>query len=214
MKIAIITANLGNFEKYNTERIYQSIDSHFYLFNDSNFPPRYCSMTHRLQARIVKMFMWQFVPDYDYYLWVDSSCSLSHEDSAKWFLEKLGDKEIAVFKHPNRNTIIDEANYIKKRLDIKCPYITPRYTNELIDEQIREIKSDVSFIDNALYASTAFIYKNGWRIRTAMKEWWYHTSRYHSIDQLALPYVLWKNYLQVAVIKESYLKIPYLKYVR
>ena len=76
MKIAVITANLGNFDP-NVDYAEQSLAYDFYKFTDENFPPRFNSMTPRLQARIVKMFGWQMVPPHDLYIWVDSSCILS-----------------------------------------------------------------------------------------------------------------------------------------
>ena len=62
MQTAIVTANLGNFDK-TVPYVKQSVPYDFYKFTDDNFPPRYCSMTPRLQARLVKMFMWEMVPD-------------------------------------------------------------------------------------------------------------------------------------------------------
>jgi len=216
MRIAVITANMGNFDKP-MDYVEQSIDYDFYEFNDSNFLPRICSMTPRLQARIPKMFAWQMVPDYDCYLWVDRSYSLRHKDSVKWFVEQLGDADIAVLKHPMRNTIQEEADYIKDRLSKKCSYMTLRYRNELVDEQLAEIKKDGEYIDNCLYASTALIYQNNDRVRDAMIKWWYHTSRFHCVDQLSLPYVLWQADCKVNVIatkKHHDFKIPYLTLTR
>ena len=121
---------------------------------------------------------------------------------------------MAVFKHPNRNTIQEEADYLKLRLKNKCPYITPRYENELIDEQLEIIKEDKEYYDDKLFASTCIVYQNNERVQKMMKEWWHHISRYHSVDQLAFPYVIWKAGLDINVIQESYLKTPYLKYIR
>lgn len=213
MKVAVVTANLGNFDNQ-IDPVPQTEKYDFYRFTDQNFPPRYCTMTPRLQARIVKCFMWQMVPGYSHYIWVDSSCTLGHSDSVKWFLEKCKDVEMVVFKHPNRNTIQEEADYLKQRLAKGCPYITPRYDNELIDEQLKEINSDPSFKDQILFASTAFVMVNNHHTRTIMAKWWYHISRYHSIDQLSLPYVLMTNACLVRIIPDSYMKIPYLTYIR
>lgn len=202
----IVSANLGNFDKRQLN-VAQDRTCFTYIFNDEVYPPRSCSMTPRLQARIPKCFSWQMLPGHDTYLWVDSSCILDRPDSLEWFIDKLGDADMAVFKHPNRETVQQEADYLRHRLDIKCPYITPRYTNEDIDGQLREVDPDAE-----LYASTAFIYKNSPQTREALKEWWYHISRYHSIDQLSLPWVT-RN-LKVNVIPDNYLKCEYLKYVR
>ena len=212
-KIAIITANLGNFDKM-IDPVKQSVSCDFYRFTDENFPPRFNSMTPRLQARIPKMWSWQMVSGYNYYLWVDSSCTLANPDSVKWFLKQCEFTDLVVFKHPNRNSIKEEADYLKERLAMKCPYITPRYENELIDEQVSAIKEDKDYVDDKLYASTAFMYKNSGRVHGLLSHWWTHTSRYHSVDQLSFPYVIWKSKCSVKVIPDSYLKTPYLTYIR
>lgn len=209
-KIAIVTANLGNFDK-SFEAVGQKLPDNLtcdlHVLTDEVFLPRSKAMTPRMQARIVKMFMPDFAPDYDYYIWVDSSMKITSPKFVQWMLEQLGDEDIAVFKHPDRNTVQEEADYLKHRLAIKCPYITPRYENELIDEQL-----DVVNPAAELYASTAFIYRSNNFTEDAMKEWWHHTSRYHIIDQLSLPHALLR--CQVKVIPDNYLKTEYMEYVR
>src|SRR3990167_10663739 len=134
MKILVVSASLGGFDKRQSH-IEQSIECDYYHYTDENFPPRSKSMTPRLQARIPKMMSWQMNPGYDYYLWVDSSCKLSDKNSVKWFLQQLGNADIAAFKHPNRQTVQEEADYLNERLELeragkKQPYILPRYENE------------------------------------------------------------------------------------
>ena len=215
MKLALVTANLGSFDPA-IDNVKQDLPSDVALtevrITDKEFPPRKKSMTPRMQARIVKMHAWQFAPDQDIYLWVDSSCRLARLDSVVWFLEQLGDKDIAVFKHNRRNTIQEEADYLKERLELeaagkKQKYVLDRYENELIDEQLAEIDPN-----GELYASTAFIFKDSQATRKAMKDWWYHTSRYHSIDQLSFTHAI--KSLKINVIQQDYLKCPYLEYVR
>lgn len=215
MKVALFSANLGSFDKpveHAKQELPEGVELTSHRFSDKDIPPRFNAMTPRLQARIVKMFGWQMLPGHDYYIWVDSSCALAQPDSLKWFLEQCKDVDIAVFKHPHRSTVQEEADYLKERLVLeregkKQKYILPRYENELIDEQLAEVDPEAQ-----LFASTAFIYKDSPVVRKAMKEWFYHTSRYHIIDQLGLPQAI-KN-LKVRVIPENYLKVPYLQYVR
>lgn len=213
MTIAVITANLGSFDP-KVDYVEQSLPYDFYRFTDENFPPRYNSITPRLQARIVKMFGWQMVPPHDYYIWVDASFIMSHKDSIRWFLEQCRNVDMAVFKHPNRKTIQEEADYLRERLKINDPYIISRYENELIDEQMAVINADKSFADQNLFASGAFVYKNNSKVQEVMFHWWHHTSRYHSIDQLSLPYVLFTQECTVRIIPENCFKTPYLKHVR
>src|SRR3990167_1059161 len=211
MKVLIYTANLDSFYKTQEneeQELPEGIGQiEYWRCTDSDFPPRFNAMTPRLQARLVKMFGWQFKPDFDIYLWVDSSCRLSKPDSLKWFMEQLGQANIAAFKHPHRNTVQEEADYLKHRLNINCPYITPRYENEDIDGQLEQIDPTAP-----LYASTAFIYRSSPLTQLAMKEWFYHTSRFHSIAQLSLPYVI--KDLKVNVIPDNYMKCKYLEFTR
>jgi hypothetical protein len=208
-KIAVVTANLGGFDLI-FDYAPQSMEYDFYRFTDENFPPRSRAMTPRMQARIIKCFSWQIVPNYTHYIWVDGSCSLFHKDSVKWFLEQCENADAAFFKHPERNTIQQECDYLKKKLAVQSRYICSRYMGEFLDEQMDEIRRDTSFKDDFLYASTAFVYQNNPCVHDMLKEWWYHISRYHIIDQLALPYVIKKSECKVNIIDEKYGEIPYL----
>lgn len=218
MQLLIYTANLGNFDKTQDnvgQVLPEGIDQiDYWRCSDADFPPRFNSMTPRLQARIVKMMAWQMKPDYDYYLWVDSSCRLPVEDSVKWFLSHLGDADIAVFRHNKRKTVKEEAKYLKDRLVAekqgrKQEYILPRYENERIDDQLTVVNPDAQ-----LFASTAFIMKNDTPARDAMAIWWLNTSLYHSIDQLSLPHAITSSGARVNVIDEDYLKCKYIEYTR
>lgn len=193
---AIVSANFGEFET--------PLDDGRITITEKEFPLRDKSMTARLQARIVKTHMWEFVPGCDFYLWIDSSCRLKDK---QWFLDKLGDADIAVLKHPHRDTVAQEAEYIQHRLDIDCPYITPRYEFEDIYGQTMTVNPD-----QKLYASTAFICRNSPKVRAAMKHWWYMISRYHSIDQLSLPWCI--RSLKVNVISDNYENCEGMEYVR
>lgn len=206
--IAVISANLGGFDNPQPH-VKQSVPYDFHLLTDKNFLPRTNSMTPRLQARIPKMTAWQMFPDYDYYIWVDSSCRLSNKDSVKWFLEQLGDADAAFFRHNKRKTVGEEASYLKKRLAQKCTYITPRYKNERLDDQMAVIDPD-----GQLYATTAFVYKNDTPARDMLTIWWLHTSLYHSIDQLSLDKAIKDSGAEVNLIDEDYLKCDWIEYVR
>lgn len=213
MKVAIITANLGSFDPI-AEYVPQSIPVDVHRFTDENFPPRINSMTPRLQARIPKCFGWQFCPGYDFYIWVDASCSLQHPDSAWWFVEQCKGYDAAFFLHPDRRTIKDEATFIKKRIAEGNSYLTSRYAGEFLDDQLAHIQGDPRYVDNTLFASTAFVYRDTPAMRTALISWWFHISRYHSVDQVSLPYVLKSTGASFRCIPDSYLKIPYLTYTR
>lgn len=208
MKIAVVSANYREFDTYKPP-VDQTVEHDTFLFTERNFPLRHNALTPRMQARLVKCFAWQMVPDYDYYLWHDSSVQLGN-DAIRWFLKHMNNSDMALMKHPHRNTVKEEAEYLKTRVDNKDPYLTPRYENELIDEQMEVVDPDLE-----LYATTVFMYKPTHDVKNILKEWWYHISRYHSIDQLSLPHCL-KQQIQCTytVIPDSIYDTPYLIHTR
>lgn len=210
-KIAVISANLGSFDKplKHASQHSEKYEVSTFLWTDENFPPRSNAMTPRLQARIPKMTSWQMLPDYDYYLWVDSSCHLAREDSVDWFMDQIGDKDFAFFRHNKRNTVGEEAEYLKERLAKDCPYVTPRYAGERLDDQMEVVDPN-----EPLFATTAFIYKNDTPARDALTIWWLHTSLYHSIDQLSIMTAIRNAGATYNVIDEDYLKCEYIEYTR
>ena len=214
-KISILTANLGNFD-IPVDCVPQVLPSGweevFYRFTDTNFPP-ITGLTPRLQYRIPKLFGWEMFPGYDYYFWLDGSFSLQRPDALVWFLDQLKDADILLFKHPWRKTIKEETDHITTKLAQNSRYIVPRYKNGLHKEQYAECMSDPGFKDDRLYASTVFMYVNTKRVQEAMKMWWYHQSRYYTVDQIALPYILFKSGLRVNMIDENQYKCPYLTMV-
>lgn len=218
MKLLIFSANLGSFDKrqeHVEQELPEGIDQiDYHTWTDENFPPRTKSMTPRLQARICKMMAWQMKPDYDYYLWVDSSCKLPRADSAKWFMKQLSDADIAVFRHNKRKTVQEEADYLIERLELekegrKQPYVLPRYENERIVDQMNIVDGKAQ-----LYATTAFICRNNIQARDLMTIWWLNTSLFHSIDQLSLPHAITTSGATANVINQDYLKCKYLEYTR
>jgi hypothetical protein len=212
--VAVITANLGNFDPPAAHILNRSADVEYFRFDDNNLAPRKNSMSPRLQAHIPKCFGWSLCPGFDYYIWVDASCAFRHPDSIRWFLSKCEGHDIALFAHPNRHSIVEEAEFMRAQIAVGNKYLTSRYAGEDIDGQLAEINSDPGYKDDTLYAATAFIYRNLSVVRAMLKEWWYYSSRYHVNDQLSLPYVVWKSGCRVNVIAENYLKIPYLTYIR
>jgi hypothetical protein len=202
MSVLVHTANLRSFDEVVPPET-QTVPFTFKVFTDQDFPPRPRAMTGRLQARIPKMFGWDLVLGHDIYLWHDASLQLNCADSIQWFLDTLGDTDIAVFKHPWRQSAREEADYIQCKLLQGSRYVSNRYEGEDLIGQMRAIACQPGYVDDKLYASGAFCYRNTIPVQAALKEWWCQTSRFHSVDQLAFPLALWMHGLTVKVIDED-----------
>ena len=172
-------------------------------------------MTSRLQVGLLKMFApWQFVPGADVYLWIDASCAPT-AIAASWFLDRLGSAELAVFRHPDRRTICEEVAFMQTRMARPGEtYLTSRYRGEWLEALAAEIAADPSYVDDRLFASTAFIYRPTPRVQLMMSHWWLTKSRFLLHDQVSWPYVIAKAGCAVSVIEENYLRCEALEYTR
>lgn len=203
-KVAVLTCVLGNFDKL-VDPLEQTQPFDFHRWTDENFPP-IAQWDPRLQYRIPKTHGWQMLPGYDTYVWLDGSMSLTNPKALEWLLDKLGDNDIALFKHPWRDTVKEEVQHIDDYLNRRGGgrngqrYMLNRYKNGLHKQQFSEMLVN-GYVDNVLYASMAFIYRNTPSVQDALKEWWYQGTRYYSCDQIVLPWVV--RHLKVAQITED-----------
>jgi len=208
-KIALISSNMAGHD-YPVTHEKQSIPYDSYLYTDENFPLRTKAMGPRMQSKIPKCFGWQLAPDYDYYMWLDASICLFHRDSLKHFLDNCQGHDIVAFPHHRRPNIWEEYRYIRRGL-WQSSYITSRYENEFLDEQMQVIRKDKSYKDDTLLLSGMFMYRNTPQVQSALKEWWYHITRYHVVDQLAFPYVIKKAGLKLKLLPDVWHNCWYLK---
>ena len=211
MRLAIISANLGAFDAPAKPPVTQVwVDATPHLFTSATMPPRPLALSSRLHAKIPKMFGWDLCPGYDAYLWHDASLALTVADSGRWCVDHLGDHDILVFRHPERHTIHEEAEFLRHKA--RHPYIRTRYAGEDLDHQLASIERDTLYVDDRLFAAGAFCYRPTAAIRHAFTDWWHHVTRYHVNDQLAFPYVL--RACDVAVLDEDIYHASHLTWTR
>lgn len=211
MRVAVISCNLGGFDEPVAHVPQEGVAVTYHAFTDATFPPRPRAMSPRLQSKIPKMFGWDLVPGFDAYLWLDASLQLSQADAVAWFLAQMGETSIAVFRHPHRETIQEEADFLRHKLALGSRYIKARYEGEDLDGQMRAIGDYASL---PLFASGAFVYRPAFAVKAALQEWWVGTSRFHIIDQLMFPFVLHHWDVPVTVIDEDIYHASHLKFTR
>ena len=209
-KIAVLSASLGNFDK-SIKHTDQSIEYDYFVFTDENFPPRFKSITSRLQAKVPKFFGWQLTPGYDYYIWLDGNIIMTDTDTIKYFYDSCQGYDMVVFRHPSRPNIRQEVRYTRKGINQESLYMLGRYQNEWLKEQNEAIESDKDYVDDLLLSGGAFMYRSNSDVQNMFKEWWYNVSRYIIQDQIAFPYVLKKSGIKFNIRSDNIFENKYLK---
>lgn len=204
-RIAFISANLGKIDPYLQDMhvkqvLPKGIKLDFFYFDETNFPLRDSAMLPRLQAKIPKMTGWDLVPGYDIYIWADAVITLSSNNAVKWMFDKLGNADIALFRHQdNRTSIAEELSFMQNHMsgatgnDFAEEYLNSRYKTEPMKEQVTKYLLDQEFSDDSLYSAGLFIYRNTNKMQIAMLDWLLHNVLYSVQDQLSLPYILQKH---------------------
>lgn len=202
MKTAIITALCGNRESLVNPPIVHK-DTDYIAFVDRPWPEatvwqqrplekRYTNDKYadRRNAKYYKILPHIDLPNYDYWMWADVSHAVitPPEIIATSY---MGDADIGVFRHTQRNCAYQEAEELKK---LGYDYV------ELIDKQIVHYKQE-SFPENfGLYELPVSVRRNNKHVRAFNEMWWEQICQYSSRDQLSFPYCLFKNKVEIKIL--------------
>jgi hypothetical protein len=195
--VLVTSASFGsNFSStWVQQRASNSYDITYNRINDATQSPRQNAMHPRLRGKIPKMLQWQASPNYDYYVWIDSSFSIIKDDAIEWLIQQCSDFDMCVFKHSDRKTIRDELSFMQTAMVKGSQYLKSRYDGELMQEQVLSYLEDSSFIDCNLFECGIFIYKKSLVNdvdHNVLKEWFHQNCIWSVQDQLSLPYMFHK----------------------
>jgi len=188
MKIAVLTSSIGS-TKLLEPIPFNGVDYHAFVdcTNDNTTWIKHpvirfsvdSKFKNRRDAKVYKILPFAFLPDYDYYFWIDSTHIL--EANPYEVIEKyLKDSDIAVFKHPERDCVYAEGNKVKQ-LKYDYPY--------LLEDQLSFYK-DVCYPEhNGLYELTARVQRNTKLTQQLGWMWWEQICMFSSRDQISFPFV-------------------------
>lgn len=136
----------------------------------------------RRNSRAPKLLAHQYVPDYDFSLWIDGSVRLLVP--ARDLVEKyLGEADIALFRHTTRECIYDEAEICAKlRLDDPA----------IIEAQVAKYRLEGFPAKQGLNEGGVILRRHGPLMEHFNDAWWSEYCRHSCRDQLSFNYVFHK----------------------
>lgn len=144
--------------------------------------PRYAHP--RLSAKWFKTHPDHVLPEYRYTIWIDGSIAIKTESFAEEMIGWLNESGLALFRHPDRDSIFDEARVSSQM---------PKYFGLPVFDQVAHYQ-DQGFAGTGLYACGVLARDNGKRrIRELNHAWMHENVRWTYQDQLSLPFLLWKH---------------------
>jgi hypothetical protein len=130
----------------------------------------------RMQAKYFKCN--SHILNCDVSIWIDGSATIKVPNFEQWCLEQLGDGDIALIKHPERDCIYDEANY--------CQFMA-KYAGVPVMEQVMEYAKQGYPQHDGLWACGLLIRRHNDKVKRFNKLWWEHNKKYTYQDQLSFP---------------------------
>lgn len=124
---------------------------------------------------------------YEYTIWIDGSAQILTSNFAQEVISCLKEYQLAMFLHPERDCIYDEALILENDLRFKGkghPFL----------QQVESYHKEGYPKHNGLMACGVIVRNTRTtQISKIEKHWWNEVNKWAHRDQLSLPYVLWKN---------------------
>jgi hypothetical protein len=137
-------------------------------------------------------------------VWIDACV----RDPENWLhqasVSKIRNREMVLFKHPERTNIFEESYYSKN---------LKKYKNFQLDKQLNAYQKLSSFDGNNLYAGGVIVRRNTSKLKYFGNEWFMENVFHSPQDQLSLPHLIKKYKINLAIFEENLFSGP-LKFVK
>ncbi len=196
MKIAVITANIGGFDKCNEMPAQDIAFDRFYI-NDNNCPyPAYKS-DNRLKAKIFKILAHKVWPDYDVYVWIDGNIRVKAGNFVSNIIKELKDADVVISAHPVRTSVYEEADFICTELKRGHKYLKARYCGQTIKSEMESFGEGLE----GLYWCGCFARVNNEKVNKAFDDWFIDNTIWSYFDQNSFVYQVHKHQLKLNTIE-------------
>ena len=188
MKIAVVTSSIGS-NRLIDPIPFDGVDYH--AFTDDNTSNN-TWITHpiiefsndptyknRRNAKVYKILPFAFLPEYDYFFWVDSTHRLE-TDPYEVVNKYLKETDVAIFKHPSQNCVYDEG---KEVIRINFDH------QNLVEDQLSYYQDMKYPKKNGLYELPVRVQRNTPLTQRMGWMWWEQICMFSSRDQISFPFV-------------------------
>ena len=194
-KVAVYTAIIGKYDKLEEPKFVSPYCDYF-IFTDAEVPDNstwkkrclpttreYLELGNYQRAKYFKIFPHKLFPQYDYSIWVDGNITIVGDLIP--FINRMGNKSMAEFKHPNNDCAYNEAYSIVSQ---------GKAQGYEVRRQIEQYRKE-GFPDHYGLFENSFIIRkhNDEKCIQLMDMWWNQMKQFTWRDQLSLSYVLWKS---------------------
>lgn len=148
----------------------------------------------RRNSRAPKILAHQYLSNFEYSLWLDGSMRL-RVPVQELVSRYLRDADIALFRHPDRCCVYEEAVVCADR-NLDDP--------DVISNQMSEYRRNGYPENSGLHEAGVILRRHSKSIETFNNAWWSEMCRHSCRDQLSLDYVLHATGICPAIIEDHH----------
>jgi hypothetical protein len=194
-KVIVYSCITGGYDDP-VEPLFRSTNIEYAMFTDSKkhnvpgwiylkIPQKIQKFSKHYQNRYIKMHPFELFPDADYACYIDGNvCPVSDLSVYVEYISPIAG--IAMHKHSTRDCIYEELKAclaLKKGNALQLVNQIDKYRRDGFPESFGMLECNVIVVD--LHSEIA---------KKIFEDWWAEQEKWGSMrDQIALPYVLWKN---------------------
>lgn len=208
MTISVITAVIGGIDQ-SKELPAQSVEFDRLYFTE---PIGNISGNDRMQALYYKCNLHRLGIDSDVLIWLDGKVQPTCYDFIEQIVKALGDNDIAVLKHHERDCIYKEIDHIEHCMRKGNQYLLTRYKDKPIRKQVEAYRYFGYPVNNGLNDCCIIAVKNNDMMKRIFNQWWRDVYRCNGFDQVALPFYCWLNDVKIQPIvfkPGSFIDVPH-----
>ena len=201
MKIALYTTNFGGIDDVIKPQ-QQNIPVDYFCFDENNMPYPLPNLNNRLKGLYVRTQIHYILPNYyDILIWIDGSTEITADDFVSKLRDKLSGCDMVTLKHPDRETVYKEIDFIISELERGDQYLTPRYEDQPFKKEREFYIKEGLPKDYPIFANRIIARHNTVQMNNAFDRWWAGNLQFTNLGQAFMSYVCWKYGLNVKVLK-------------
>lgn len=186
---------------------------------EKNSPLSLSTANPRMRAKFFKIQPHRIYHDYDTFIWIDGNVQVKSDRFLSELLTALDGNQIAISRHPSRNCVYDEAEFITRSIKNGSTYLKARYDHKATVKNTEVYRNNGHPPGAGLFWCGLFARRADAATNVFFDEWWAHCLSWpKAIDQIPFAVLARRMEVKMAIMEwgdfhenPTYELVPHLK---
>jgi hypothetical protein len=196
--ISVFSANFGGMDS-KKPMPEQTIDCCYEYFNEQNSPLPFGDLNDRAKAKYFKMQAHEITTN-ENIVWIDGNIEIKCRDFIETITEPLISADMVLSRHPFRNCVYKEGEFILSEHRRGSEYFRRRYNYNALEKELIFFRSEGFPTDAGLYWCGLFARRNTDKVNQFFNAWWRMNLLWSNFDQTSFVYLVKKYKINLYII--------------